>query len=446
MQGKLKTKIQREIFRPMLSDFINPNHELVLLAKTIDWNYFEKEFAQYYSNKGAPSVPIRLMVGCLLLKYLYNLGDDSLPAVWVRDAYFQYFCGNVFFEHKFPFDPSDFVHFRKRIGEEGIGKIFAYSVHLHGKDVATKTKLVLSDTTVQENNTTFPTDAKLCKKVIDRCNEIAKENDLNLRRSYTRESKQLLRQTHNSKHPRRAKQAKRAMKRLRTISNVQLRDLKRKLPIDKQNEYKKELEILEKAANQQKNDTSKIYSLHKSFTKCIAKGKAHKPYEFGNKVGLITSGKKGLKIITAIKVFIDNVYDGHTIEPLLSQMEQNKLPLPEILAYDRGGRGKKEINGIKIMTPDKPKKTDTAYQKQKKRSIFRSRAAIEPIIGHLKTNFRMAQNYLLGETGAQINAFMAAIAWNLKKIMQKLKQKFLFLIFRTIFLAVFSYRKIYCIF
>jgi len=99
------------MFRPILDDFIDMDHELVLLANKIDWAYFEKEFAPCYSEQGAPSVPIRLMVGCLMLKHLYNLGDERIPEVWVRDVYFQYFCGGVFFEHKFPFDPSDFVHF-----------------------------------------------------------------------------------------------------------------------------------------------------------------------------------------------------------------------------------------------------------------------------------------------------------------------------------------------
>ena len=104
---------------------------MALLAKAIEWEYFEKEFKPYYSDKGAPSVPIRTMVGCMLLKHLFNLGDEKIPEYCVRDVYFQYFCGGVSVEHKFPFDPCDFVHFRKRVGELGITKIFAYSVHLH---------------------------------------------------------------------------------------------------------------------------------------------------------------------------------------------------------------------------------------------------------------------------------------------------------------------------
>jgi len=188
------------------------SHELVLLSNKIDWNYFEKEFAPYYSAQGLPSVPIRLMVGCLILKHMYNLGDDPIPEVWERDVYFQHFCGGVFFVHKFPFDPSNFVHFCNRVGEEGIAKIFAYSVNLHGKEVGSKSKFVLSDTTVQENNTSFPTDAKLCKKVIEKYNKIAEKEGIKQRQRYTRESKQLLRETYNGKHPKRVKREQQKQK------------------------------------------------------------------------------------------------------------------------------------------------------------------------------------------------------------------------------------------
>ncbi len=433
MLGKLPKKGQRDLFRPMLKDFIDSKHELVLLADKIDWSYFEEEFAPLYSQRGAPGVPIRLMVGCLMLKHLYNLGDDRIPEYWVRDVYFQYFCGCEFFEHKFPFDPSDFVHFRNRVGEEGIGKIFAYSVQLHGNKLPGQTKFVLSDTTVQENNITFPTDAKLCKKVIDKCNEIARKEGIKQRRSYRRESKQLVRDTYNGKHPKRKKQANKAKRRLKTIANIQLRELERKMSESQKREYKEPLSLYKEAVNQQKNDKNKIYSLHKPFTRCIAKGKAHKQYEFGNKVGIITTGRRGRKIITAVKAFLENPYDGDTIEPLLEQMEYNKLRLPEELIYDRGGKGRKQIKDVKIITPDKPKANQTAYQKRQKRNKCRARAAIEPVFGHLKKDFRMEQNYLWGEKGIQINAYLAATAWNLKKMMERLKEKFLYFILHWFF-------------
>ena len=409
----------------MLVDFIDDKHELVLLSEKIDWDYFEKEFSPLYSKTGNPSHPIRFMVGCLLLKHLYNLGDETLASAWIMNPYMQHFCGRVFFEHQFPCDPSNFVHFRKRIGEKGIEKIFSYSVRMHDAKTSTS-NFVLSDTTVQENNTTFPTDAKLCKKVIDYCNKIAENEGIKQRQRYTKVSKQLVRNTYNGKHPKRAKLARTSQRQLKTIAMRLIRELERNFTAEQQEFYRESMELYTKAVTQKRNDTDKVYSLHKPFTRCIAKGKAHKQYEFGNKVGLVTTSNKGKKIILGIKAFLQTPYDGHTIEPLLEQMETGGQQLPKELVYDRGGKGKSEIKGVKISIPGVPRKTDTAYQKHTKRKKFRTRAAIEPIIGHLKTDFRLAQNYFLGETGPQINALLSATAWNMKKMMEILKEKIFF--------------------
>ena len=424
MLGK-NPKKQPELFRPMLVDFIDDKHELVLLSEKIDWDYFEKEFSPLYSKTGNPSHPIRFMVGCLLLKHLYNLGDETLASAWIMNPYMQYFCGRVFFEHQFPCDPSNFVHFRKRIGEKGIEKIFSYSVRMHDAKTSTS-NFVLSDTTVQENNTTFPTDAKLCKKVIDYCNKIAENEGIKQRQRYTKVSKQLVRNTYNGKQPKRAKLARKSQRQLKTIAMRLIRELERNFTAEQQEFYRESMELYTKAVTQKRNDTDKVYSLHKPFTRCIAKGKAHKQYEFGNKVGLVTTSNKGKKIILGIKAFLQTPYDGHTIEPLLEQMETGGQQLPKELVYDRGGKGKSEIKGVKISIPGVPRKTDTAYQKHTKRKKFRTRAAIEPIIGHLKTDFRLAQNYFLGETGPQINALLSATAWNMKKMMEILKEKIFF--------------------
>lgn len=435
MLGKNPEK-KPELFRPMLVDFIDHEHELVLLSEKIDWNYFEKEFSPLYSKVGNPSHPIRFMVGCLLLKHLYNLGDETLEKAWIMNPYMQHFCGRVFFEHEFPCDPSNFVHFRKRIGEKGIEKIFAYSVRMH--DTKTNTSnFVLSDTTVQENNTSFPTDAKLCKKVIDYCNKIAGNEGIKQRQRYTKVSKQMVRNTYNGKHPKRAKAARKSQRQLKTIAMRLIRELQRNFNAEQQEFYKDLMTLYTKVVTQKRNDADKIYSIHKPFTRCIAKGKAHSQYEFGNKVGLITTANKGKKIILGIKAFLQTPYDGHTIEPLLEQMETGGQKLPKELLYDRGGRGKSEIKGVKISIPSTPRKKDTAYQKQTKRKKFRTRAAIEPIIGHLKTDFRLAKKYFMGETGPQINALLAASAWNMKKMMELLKQKIIFL-FCKIQIMLFS--------
>lgn len=173
---------------------------------------------------------------------------------------------------------------------------------------------------------------------------------------------------------------------------------------------------------QKRTDKGKVYSIHKPFTACIAKGKAHKQYEFGTKIGLTTTLKS--LIITAIKSYEGNPHDSKTIEPLLKQVQINIGYTPEEVVYDRGGKGIKQIGNTKISTPDyRPLKRDTTYQKRSKRKKFRRRAAIESVIGHLKTDFRMNQNYLWGENSPQINAFLAATGWNLKKMMKQLKEE-----------------------
>ncbi|MDR2805453.1 MAG: hypothetical protein LBB85_07405 [Dysgonamonadaceae bacterium] len=99
-------------------------------------------------------------------------------------------------------------------------------------------EFVLSDTTVQGNFTTFPTDAKLCKKAIDKCNDIAEKEGIVQRYKYKKESKQLVRETCNGKHPKRAGAAKKAKKRLKTIANAMLRELDRKMTEEQKSIYK----------------------------------------------------------------------------------------------------------------------------------------------------------------------------------------------------------------
>jgi IS5 family transposase len=431
MIGKSPVQNQRDLFNPLLTDFIDMSHELVLLAKKIDWSYFEKEFSKFYSHTGQPSMPIRFMVGSLLLKRLYNLGDETLAQAWVMNPYMQYFCGESHFRHKFPCDPSDFVHFRKRIGEEGIEKIFIHSVELHGSKA--KSKMVLSDTTVQENNVTFPTDAKLAKKIIDKASKIASKEGVKQRQSYKKVSKNLVRATYNGKHPRRRENANKAQRKLKTIAGRVVRELLRKLPEEILKKYEEELMLYQRIINQNKQDKNKIYSTHKPYTACIAKGKAHKKYEFGNKIGIMVNPKS--LVILAVQSYPGNPHDSRTIEPLLDQM-QNKLNYqPDEVIYDRGGRGRANINGVTISTPKPPLKRDSRYAKIKKRKKFRRRAGIEPVIGHLKSDFRMGQNYLNGANSPKINAMLAATGWNLKKLMKKLKQELLWLYF---FLEKFS--------
>ena len=424
MKGKLPNQNQKNLFRPVLKDILNPTHELVILTNKIDWNEFEISFSQLYSHTGQPGVPIRTMVGLLLLKRIYNLGDETVMDQWLQNPYFQYFCGEAEFQWEYPCDPSDMVHFRKRIGKEGAEKIFQLSVETRKNEI--KTKDVLIDTTAQEKNITYPTDAKLLLKVIKKCNKIAKQEKLPQRQTYTRTMKKLLLKQRFAHHPKRKKEARAALRKLRTIARRLVSELERNLNTSLQEQYASELINLKKIVSQKKLDKNKIYSLHEPETACIAKGKAHKKFEFGSKVSF--SVVPGVNIIVGIMNFNGNPNDTTTLEPALENIEKISGIKFKNAIVDRGYKGKKEINGTTIVSPKAPNQKQP-YGKTTMRKKCRSRAAVEPVIGHTKYDCRMIINYLKGTIGNDMNANLAAAGYNLRGLLRKIKKQILWPMF-----------------
>lgn len=419
MVGKTEKTPQLDIFKTPLKQFINHNHELCILSNKIDWEAITGEFKGYYKDFGRPSVPIRKMVGLLLLKYLYNLSDENIVERWIENPYWQYFTGEVFFQLDKPFDPSDFVHFRKRIGEKGAELLLKLSIDLFGQEA--KEKEVLIDTTVQEKNITFPTDTKLHKKIIDKCNIIAENVGIPLRQSYKRVTKQLMIDQRFRNHPKRKKRARSAARKIKTIAGRLVRDLERKMDEGQKAYYGRKIEIFNQILQQEKDTKDKVYSIHEPEVKCIAKGKEAKPYEFGNKSSIVKTRNSG--IIVGAMAFSDNLYDGDTLEPQLEQVKRVAGYSPEGAIVDRGYRGKRSVGDTLIFTPKPLPQSASRYQKQKTRERFRSRAGIEPVIGHIKHDHRMIRNYLSGIMGDKVNTIMAATAFNLKKMLNKIKKE-----------------------
>ena len=415
MIGKTTHTEQLDAFRPRLETLLSNQHELVRLAEDVDWGWIEEQLTNYYAETGRPSVPIRTMVGMLLLKHLFNESDESVLDRWVENPYWQYFTGEQFFQHRPPFDSSDFPKFRHRIGEQGMEKVLTLTVKLHPG--AEKEPEVQIDPTVQEKAITFPTDTKLQKKIIEKCRAIAEQEGIQLRQSYQRTLKALLLAQRNGQHPKRRKKANAARRKIKTIAGRLVRELNRKLTEPIRAYYQEQLALFERVLNQKRQDKNKIYSLHAPEVCCIAKGKEHKPYEFGSKVSLVRGAMSG--VITGMANFNTNIYDGHTLEPALAQSERIRTALggnrPQVAVVDRGCRGQKQIKGTQICIPATPAKNATAYQKRKARKRFRQRAGIEPTIGHVKHDHRMIRNFLKGEVGDAINALLAASAFNLKK-------------------------------
>ena len=412
---------QPNLFHSQLRDMLDSNDPLIALADTINWELFEDSFEKYYSIEGRPAKPIRLMVGLLLLKQLKNLSDEEIIEQWKQNPYYQYFCGFHEFQVALPCHSTDLVYFRKRIGTQGVEEIFGMSVKLHGK--AVEDKQVIIDTTVQEKNVTYPTDGKLAIKMIHQLHRIAKEEQIQLRRTYIKEIKGHRISLRFFRHPKKIKKARAAMKRLKTIVGVLMRDITRNLTEEQLEIYKETFELFTKVSNQKMKDSHKVYSLHESHIYVIAKGKDHKKYEYGTKASLVTT-MKGNIIIGAV-AHDKNEHDSKTLKSAIAHANKHRTkPIVEAIC-DRGYRGKKEVDGTAICIPDSPKKRDTKYQKEQKRKKFRRRAAIEPIIGHVKSDHRMQRNYLKGFVGDEINLLLACSAFNLKKWMNH----FLMLVF-----------------
>ena len=410
---------QKNLFYGSLMDMLDTNDSLIQLANIIPWSKFDDEFKKYYTGEGRPPKPIRLMVGILLLKQLKNLSDESIVENWKQNPYFQYFCGLNDYQASVPCHPTELVKFRNRIGKEGMAFIFKMSVELHGE--AAEEPQVIVDSTVQESNMTFPTDGKLAIKIIIHLIRIAKKENIKLRRSFKKEVKELRILLRFFRHPRKLKKAMGAMKRLREIAKITLRDIDRKFEdnMELHLKYAESFYLYMRVLSQEKNTPNKIYSLHELDAYAINKGKDHKGYEFGTKASIVTTKNTG--IIVGVAAHQTNIHDSKTLKEVLTNATNNRTtPISEAIC-DRGYRGTKEVtidkHTIEISIPGTVLKRDTPEQKEVKREKFRRRAAIEPIIGHMKSDYRMARNYLKGFAGDEINLLLAASAFNLKKWM-----------------------------
>lgn len=401
---------------PTLKEQLDRRRPIYQLAEQIKWEEFEEAFGKYYSEEGRPAKPIRLMVGLLILKQLNNLGDETVVEKWVENPYWQFFCGEKQMQWALPCEPSDLVHFRNRIGDGGMKKILEVSVKLHGKK--SKEKEVVIDTTVQEKNITYPTDTKLYHKVIKRCWKIADQSQMQLRRRYRKQVRGCLLAQRGRQNHKTYKKAVKATRRLRTIGGILIRELERKLPVQILQEYQPDLNLYARVLSQQRKDSDKIYSLHEPHVYCVAKGKEHKKYEFGTKASLVMTKTHG--IIVGALALKENQYDGHSLKDTLNELV---VKTPALAIVDRGYRGKKKVDQTQIlMAGSKPK----GWSSDRLKMRLRRRCAIEPVISHLKSDFRLARNYLKAFKGDCRNLLLAAAAWNFKKWLRQAASFYLF--------------------
>ena len=280
-----------DLFRSRLDQIIDLKHALVKLAQAIDWRFLEGRFGEVYTDKpGHPPLPTRLMAGLAIIKHMHNLSDEALCERWVENPYYQYFCGEEFFQHQLVFDRSSLTRWRQRMGEERLQALLQESLAVATRTEAMKpTDLsrVIIDTTVQPKAVMFPTDAKLIHRALEWLVRLAKKLGVDLRQSYRRVAKLALIRHQRYAHAKQFKRANRSLRKLKTYLGRTMRDIGRKIAGDDElhEAFVRPLYLAERLLAQNRHQRGrKVYSLHAPEVECIGKGKAHKPYEFGVKV------------------------------------------------------------------------------------------------------------------------------------------------------------------
>ena len=345
LQENPKASGQADLYRARLESIIDPRHELVKLAGKIGWSGLQEDLSVCYcADNGRPGGSIRLMAGLQMLKDMKGLSDEEVCAVWQENPYFQHFCGEEFFQHRLPIEPPSLSIFRKRIGQVGMERLLQETIRV-GLESATieakDLKRVTVDTTVQEKAIRFPTDTQLCHKAREELVKTAEKHAVDLRQSYVRKSKQAVFLANKYMAARQVNRGRKQIKKVRNYLGRVVRDIDRAIARNPllggwfRDDLAKARKIYDQAADPKTPD--KIYSWHAPEVECIAKGKAHKKYEFGCKAS-IASTNAGNFIVGAM-AHHGRPYDGSTLVTVLTQIEKLTGATPKEVYVDLGYRG-----------------------------------------------------------------------------------------------------------
>ena len=418
-----------DLFRQRLDELVNAKHPLVQLTRHIDWAAFEREWAGFFpSHRGRPAIAPRLVAGLLYLQHTFALSDEEVVERWVENPYWQLFCGETWFQHKAPIDPSSLTRWRQRIGAKGMEWLLAQTIcAAESAKVIRQQSLnkVIVDSTVQEKAIAYPTDSKLLNRGREHLVKLAGEAGLTLRQNYNREAPRLSGKIARYAHAKQYKRMRSHLKKLKTLVGRVWRDVSRQLAKVPANLKPKVIDMLhkvERLLTQQPRDHHKLYSLHAPEVECIGKGKARQPYEFGVKVSVATTHKEGL--VVGMQSLPGNPYDGHTLHATLKQVKNLTQHQPREVFVDLGYRGA-AAQGVKVYHC-KLKRGITARLKRD----IRRRSAIEPAIGHMKNDGRLRKNWLKGTEGDAFHAILCGCGHNLRMILRKLRLLFALILVR----------------
>jgi len=426
--SKPRDERQKDLFRPSLDQIVNMKHPLVLLAEKIDWAFIDGHFRSVcHEGAGQPPLPTRLVAGLFILKHMHDLSDEVLCARWIENPYYQFFCGEQVFRHELPFDRSSLTRWRQRLGEEHLVALIQESLSVAHKTGALETKdleRVAVDTTVQPKAIAHPTDARLLHRAIEKLVTLARRLGVPLRQSYLRVAKRAAIMVGRYTHAHQFKRARRALKFLRIRLGRLIRDINRKT------DGRPELEarfapLLSLAIRVQYQDHRqrgpKVYALHAPEVECIGPfDKLRRQGAGALRVRLqgvdrharhlaqrrpASSRAKSRDVLHA-KALHGNPFDGHTLAPMVADMRRLTGIEARRIHVDKGYRGH-TANKFRVWISGQVRRTTATIRREMKR-----RAAVEPVIGHVKAEHRMDRNFLKGREGDRINAVLAAAGYN----------------------------------
>jgi IS5 family transposase len=421
MKHRSRPEEQDDLLRPRLVDMIDMRHELVKLADLIDWEFFEREWAGFFpSTTGRPATPPRLVAGLMYLQHAWRLSDEAVIARWVDSPYVQHFTGETFFQHQPPIHPSSLSRWRDRIGEEGAEWLLTKTIEAARSGGAmddSSLSRVSVDTTVMEKNIAYPTDGRLFETARRKLVAMARDLGLTLRQTYARKAPQLALQVGRYAHARQFRRMRKALRTLRGYTGRVLRDIRRQLDVIPAGPIRagvlKMLARVSKLLHQAPKAKGKIYALHEPDVDCISKGKARVRYEFGCKVSVATTIDGGF--VVGMRAMPGNPYDGHTLAEALEQVETLTDRRPALAVVDRGYRGH-DVRGTQVLISGMRRGLTKGLKAQ-----LRRRSAIEPEIGHMKTDGRLARCPLKGTSGDAIFAVLCGCGHNIRKILARLR-------------------------
>jgi len=426
------------MFELRFADRLDPAHELLRAAALIDWDSLQDALSKYYSPLGRSGKPIRLMVGLHILKHRYNCSDERAVEELQENAYWQCFCGFETFQTGLLLDATSLVKFRNRLSAEGMKQIEAVLLRTWGQMGLVKTKKIAADTTAQPKNIAYPTDVDLLhrirEKIVQKVKRVREEVTLQKPfRPFSRVSKKMVLGVKKfyRRDPEKRRKATQALRKIVTQVIHQANRVVHTLYVRKRKDLARPLHQLTSLGAKIVEQTGEVlqghkpkrrrYSLQESEVAAIRKGKSHPDCEFGSIVSLALN-EDGL--ILGHQEYQTNVADVKTLDPLLQAVQVNTGVIPQQISADRGfsrswakeQRWCRRLGVKRLAVPRRGKQRHPHRLTSWFQRAVRRRAAIEPVIGHLKHDHRMNRCRYKGCVGDTANVLWASLAWNTKKV------------------------------